>query len=129
MQHADIDSNSTALNLAGIPFSSVSSSSISFDQYTANPLQNGWSTLGSGVRLSAHRSRLPQPGIWITSVVPCCERHVFMDNLVIGRNRRKFFQHAQPGVTLAAHTLGLAGLGERLWLLLESKRGLRVQVQ
>jgi len=50
MQHAEIESNSTASILTGIPFPSVSSSSPHFNHHKANSFRNGMAAFGFGLR-------------------------------------------------------------------------------
>lgn len=101
MQHAAIDSNSTAPIFTGISFSSVSSSSNPFGQFKANLLLKSALPLG----LSAHENYLRFSSVcqslklWVMRFAWLRE-HRFMDglmNLMINKNSLNMRRRYQVG--------------------------------
>ena len=109
MQHAAIDSNSTAPIFTGISFSSVSSSSNPFGQYKANLLRNGALAHGTGApRLFAPRSGLPQPEIRGNRFVRLRAAR-FCDDLMTAHNIQNSLNMRCRHIMPAAHNLEPCG--------------------
>lgn len=126
MQHAALDSVANSPQLTGTSFPSVSPSSNPPNQYEANPKQRSPALTGLGAFMDlcfvAARDyrRIGLPALCDASNTYFREEEVvrFLDKKFHLNPRRRY----QP----VERCPWLMGIGERLWLMPEVRRGLRV---
>lgn len=132
MQHTALDSISISRKLTGTPFPAVSHSSDTFNQHKVNiaprsPFDQGCGVFKKYFRVAINYrcrqtvanelcSRASNAFSWIAEMAAIPNKKF---NLIPRRRLSNDWRHER----------NLPGIGEKLWLMLEVRRGLGVQVQ